>query len=53
MKLYNNFNISKNHKKSIILIRNYDGIHISHQKLFKLENTYKKKFNLKKLECKL
>jgi len=47
MKLYKNFNISKNHKRSIILIGNFDGIHQGHQKLFKLANKYKKKFNLK------
>jgi len=46
MKLYKNFNISKNHKKSIILIGNFDGVHAGHQKLFKLANSYKKKFNL-------
>ena len=46
MKLYKNFNISKNHKKSIILIGNFDGVHVGHQKLFKLANGYKKKFNL-------
>ena len=46
MKLYKNFNISKNHKKSIILIGNFDGVHVGHQKLFKLANSYKKKFNL-------
>ena len=46
MKLYKNFNISKNHKKSIILIGNFDGVHAGHQKLFKLANNYKKKFNL-------
>ena len=46
MKLYKNFNISKSHKKSIILIGNFDGVHIGHQKLFKLANSYKKKFNL-------
>ena len=46
MKLYKNFNISKKHKKSIILIGNFDGVHIGHQKLFKLANSYKKKFNL-------
>jgi len=46
MKLYKNFNILKNHKKSIILIGNFDGVHIGHQKLFKLANSYKKKFNL-------
>ena len=46
MKLYKNFDISKNHKRSIILIGNFDGVHVGHQKLFKLANTYKKKFNL-------
>jgi riboflavin kinase / FMN adenylyltransferase len=46
MKLYKNFNISKNHKKSIILIGNFDGIHVGHQRLFKLANIYKKKFKL-------
>ena len=46
MKLYKNFIISKNHKKSIILIGNFDGVHLGHQKLFKLASNYKKKFNL-------
>ena len=27
MKLYNTFNIKKNHKNSIILIGNFDGLH--------------------------
>ena len=46
MKLYKDFNISKSHKRSIILIGNFDGVHMGHQKLFRLANTYKKKFNL-------
>jgi len=46
MKLYKDFNVSKNHKKSIILIGNFDGVHKGHQKLFKLANNYKKKFQL-------
>ncbi|MDC1132370.1 bifunctional riboflavin kinase/FAD synthetase [Candidatus Pelagibacter sp.] len=46
MKLYKNFDISKDHKKSIILIGNFDGVHVGHQKLFKLANDYKKKYNL-------
>ena len=44
---YNNFNISPNHKNSIILIGNFDGVHIGHQKLFKLAKKYKKKFKSK------
>jgi len=46
MKLYKNFNVSKIHKRSIILIGNFDGVHLGHQRLFKLANSYKKKFNL-------
>ena len=46
MKLYKNFNISKKHKRSIILIGNFDGVHTGHQKLFKLANSYKKKFKI-------
>ena len=46
MKLYKNFDISKKHKRSIILIGNFDGVHVGHQKLFKLANSYKKKYNL-------
>jgi riboflavin kinase/FMN adenylyltransferase len=46
MKLYKNLDISKNHKRSIILIGNFDGVHRGHQKLFKLANSYKKKLNL-------
>jgi riboflavin kinase/FMN adenylyltransferase len=47
VRLYKNFNIGKNHKGSIILIGNFDGVHLGHQKLFKLAKSYKKKFNLK------
>ena len=47
IKLYNNFNIQSIHKKSIILIGNFDGLHLGHQKLFHLAKRYKKKFSLK------
>ncbi len=46
MKLYKNFSVSKKHKNSIILIGNFDGVHLGHQKLFKLAKKYKKKFQL-------
>ena len=44
---YNNFKISEIHKRSIILIGNFDGLHLGHQKLFKLADKYKKKLKLK------
>ena len=43
MKLYNTFNIKKNHKNSIILIGNFDGVHLGHQKLFKKALVLKKR----------
>ena len=47
VRLYKNFDIKKKHKGSIILIGNFDGVHLGHQKLFKLAQSYKKKYNLK------
>ena len=46
MRIYKNFNLKNNHKKSIILIGNFDGVHLGHRKLFELAKQYKKKFNL-------
>ncbi len=47
VKHYINFNIKKLHRESIILIGNFDGLHLGHQKLFQLARSYKKKYNLK------
>ena len=47
IKLYNNFKISKSHQRSILLIGNFDGLHLGHQKLFKLAKQYKKKKKIK------
>ncbi len=47
VKHYSNFNIDKKYKQSIILIGNFDGLHLGHQKLFRLAQSYKKKYNLK------
>tara|TARA_B100001093_G_scaffold25285_1_gene22310 strand:- start:107 stop:1030 length:924 start_codon:yes stop_codon:yes gene_type:complete len=46
VKLYKNFDIDKKYKESIILIGNFDGVHLGHQKLFKLAKSYKKKYKL-------
>ncbi len=47
IKIYKNFNIKKLHKNSILLIGNFDGLHIGHQKLFKEANKFKKSKKLK------
>ena len=47
MKLYNSFNIKKNHKNSIILIGNFDGFHLGHQKVIKTGKNLAKKNKLK------
>ena len=47
IKVYQNFNIKKDHKNSIILIGNFDGLHVGHQKLFSFAKKYKKKHKIK------
>jgi riboflavin kinase / FMN adenylyltransferase len=47
MKIFNNFDIPKNIKGSILLIGNFDGVHLGHKKLFKEAQEYKKKYKLK------
>ena len=47
IKDYRNFNISEADKKSILLIGNFDGLHIGHQKLFSLAKKFKRKYKLK------
>ena len=46
-KNYKDFNILTSHKKSIVLVGNFDGLHLGHQKLFNLAQRYKKKYKLK------
>jgi len=46
-KIYNNFIIPRKLKKSILLIGNFDGLHLGHQKVCNEAKKYKKKYNLK------
>ena len=47
LKIYKNFNINKSDENALILIGNFDGLHIGHQKLFKKASKLKKKLKLK------
>ena len=44
--LYNSLNIKSKHKRSIILIGNFDGLHLGHRKLFNLAEDFKKKYSI-------
>ena len=46
-KIYKNFNIQYRHQNSIILIGNFDGVHLGHQKLILLSKKFRKKYSLK------
>ncbi len=47
IKIFRNFEINNSYKKSVILIGNFDGLHLGHQKLFNEAKKYKKKYKLK------
>ena len=47
IKIFNNFKVHKKYKDSIILIGNFDGLHLGHQKLFNQAKKYKKKYKIK------
>ena len=47
MKIFNRFKIPHHYSNSIILIGNFDGVHLGHQKLFEKAREYKKKYKLK------
>ena len=46
MKIYKNLKIEKKHKKSVVAIGNFDGIHLGHQKVIKEAKSKAKKNNL-------
>ena len=47
MKIFSGFNIPRNYYNSIILIGNFDGIHLGHQILFKKAREFKKIYKCK------
>ena len=48
MDIYNNLNLKKKHKNSVIAIGNFDGIHLGHQKVI-----FQAKKKARKVSCHL
>ncbi len=46
MKIYNNTNINLKHKKAVVAIGNFDGLHLGHQKVINEAKMVAKKFKL-------
>ena len=46
MKIYNNTNINLKHKKAVVAIGNFDGLHLGHQKVINEAKIVAKKFKL-------
>ena len=42
IKIYNSFKISKIHKNSILLIGNFEGLHLGHQKFSNMKHQFPK-----------
>ena len=47
IKIYKNFKILRKHQNAMLLIGNFDGLHLGHQRLFKEAKKYKKKYKSK------
>ena len=48
IKIFRNFEINKAYKNSLILVGNFDGLHVGHQKLFKHAQKYKNMSTIQK-----